>query len=316
VAIEPEVELAEGVGAAPVVVLRARGLWRDAFRETLRKRSAIVGVVLLALLVLMAIFAPLIAPYGPREVLLDTEDVHPRDPPCIHAFGCPEDQPQHILGIDKFGQDAFSRVVYGARVSLFSGFVAVSVAVMVGALLGLLAGFFGGAVDTATMRVMDVFLAFPALLLAILIVTVLGYSQVNAILAVSIVTIPVYARLVRASVLGIRELDFVTADRALGVSHTRVMFHRVLPNALTPLVVQATLSIATAVLELAALGFVGLGGEEAAAEWGRMIAGERTAIFVAPWLVIAPGLMIMLNVLAFNLIGDGLRDALDPRLNR
>ena len=272
--------------------------------------------MILGFLVFLAVFAPLIAPYGPQEVLLDVEDVHPRDPPCIHLFGCPEDQPQHILGIDRNGQDEFSRVVYGARVSLISGFAAVTFAVILGTVLGLLAGFFGRGVDTVIMRIMDVFLAFPALLLAIAIVTVLGNGLFNAIIAISIVTIPIYARLVRSSVLSIREQDFVTADRALGVSSRRLIGHRILPNALTPLVVQATLSIATAVLELAALSFVGLGGSEAIPEWGRMISAERTAIFTAPWLVLAPGFMIMLNVLAFNLIGDGLRDALDPRLNR
>jgi peptide/nickel transport system permease protein len=335
-AIEPEVELAgtTSVGAPTEVgapILRARGLWRDAFRETARKKSAIVGLVILGLLVIMAIFAPVIAPYGPREVLLDTEDVHPRDPPCIHLFGCPEDQPQHILGIDNSGRDAFSRVVYGARISLIAGFVAVSFAVIVGTLLGLIAGFFGRWSDTAIMRVMDVFLAFPALLLAIALVTALQaagdkfpvlaevgerFGVFYAIIAISVVTIPIYARLVRSSVLSIREQDFVTADRALGVSSGRLLRHRVLPNALTPLVVQATLSIATAVLELAALSFVGLGGDPSTPEWGRMISAERNAIFTAPWLVLAPGIMIMFNVLAFNLIGDGLRDALDPRLNR
>jgi peptide/nickel transport system permease protein len=314
-AIEPEVELAETTTGS-TSILRVRGLWRDAFRETFRKKSAIVGAAILSFLVFVAVFAPVLASYGPQEVLLDTEDVSPRDPPCIHLFGCPDDQPQHILGIDRNGQDYWSRLVYGARVSLVTGFAAVTFAVVIGTILGLLAGFFGRWVDTLTMRVMDVFLAFPALLLAIAIVTVLGNGLFNAIIAISIVTIPIYARLVRSSVLTIREQDFVTADRALGVTSNRLIGHRILPNALTPLVVQATLSIATAVLELAALSFVGLGGSERIPEWGRMIAAERTAIFTAPWLVMAPGIMIMLNVLAFNLIGDGLRDALDPRLNR
>lgn len=329
-AIQPEVELIQTTeGGVPA--LRAKGLWRDAFRETGRKRSARVGAVILGFLVLVAVFAPVIAPYGEREVLLGTEDVHPRDPPCIHVSGCPEEQPQHLLGIDNSGRDAFSRLVYGARVSLAAGFAAVTLAVIVGTVLGLIAGFFGRWSDTVIMRVMDVFLAFPALLLAIALVTGLQeagdkfpwldslsrrFGVFYAVVAISVVTIPIYARLVRSSVLSIREQDFVTADRALGVPSGRLLRHRVLPNALTPLVVQATLSIATAVLELAALGFVGLGGDPATAEWGRMISDERTAIFTAPVLVMAPGVMIMLNVLAFNLIGDGLRDALDPRLNR
>jgi peptide/nickel transport system permease protein len=192
----------------------------------------------------------------------------------------------------------------------------VSFAVVIGTALGLAAGFFGGRLDNVLMRTMDVFLAFPALLLAIAIVTARGPGLFNAILAVSIVTIPVYARVVRSRALSVREQDFVAADRALGASDLRILTHRVLPNSLTPLVVQATLGIATAVLELAALSFVGLGGDPDQAEWGRMLALERNQLFTSPHLVFYPGLMIMLNVLAFNLVGDGLRDALDPRLNR
>ncbi|HEY8524116.1 MAG TPA: ABC transporter permease [Acidimicrobiales bacterium] len=317
---------------------RERGLWRDAFRDLRRKRSAAVGLAILAVLVLLAVFAPIIAPYGEREVLIESEGLRPRAEPCIHVnvdwipnvpvleqlenflhangFSCPSSEPQHLMGLDGNGRDVFSRILYGARISLLAGAVAVSFAVVVGTALGLAAGYVGGRFDNVVMRAMDVFLAFPALLLAIAIVTARGPGLFNAIIAVSIVTIPVYARVVRSRVLSVREQDFVAADRALGVSNARIVLHRVLPNSLTPLVVQATLGIATAVLELAALSFVGLGGDPDQAEWGRMLALERNQLFTSPHLVFYPGVMIMLNVLAFNLIGDGLRDALDPRLNR
>jgi peptide/nickel transport system permease protein len=291
------------------------GLWRDAFKELRRKKSAVAGAWMLLILLLVAIFAPVLAPYDPSEVLFD-QGASPRDKPCIHLLGCDEDLSQHILGIDGNGRDFFSRMLFGARISLIAGFAAVSFAVVAGTLIGLVAGFFGGRVDNVMMRLMDVLLAFPALLLAITVVTVLGPGLINAILAISVVTIPAYARVVRSSVLSVREQDFVAADRALGVGNLRLLFNRILPNSLTPLVVQATLGVATAVLEIAALSFLGLGVQPPTAEWGSMLASERNNVFTAPHLVFFPGLAIMWNVLAFNLLGDGLRDALDPRLNR
>jgi len=315
VAIE-ELPLAVPPGEVAEPARRSRGLWGDAFRELLRKRSAVIGLVMLAVLVLVAVFAPLVAPYDPNEVLLGQEGVTLRDPPCVHLFGCDDAKPQHIAGIDGNGRDEFSRLVFGARISLVAGLGAVTFAVLVGTLLGLVAGYFGGWLGNVIMRIMDVLLAFPALLLAITIITVLGPGLFNAILAITIVTIPVYARVVRASVLSIREMDFVDADRALGVSSARILWHRILPNSLTPLVVQATLGIATAVLEVAALSFLGLGIQPPSAEWGSMLASERNQVFTSPHLVFFPGLAIMVNLLAFNLIGDGFRDALDPRLNR
>ena len=263
----------------------------------------------------MAVFAPFIAPYGPNEVLLGT-GVKVREAPCIHLFGCDESQPQHIAGIDGNGRDEFSRLVYGARVSLIAGLAAVAIALTVGTLIGLIAGYYGRWSDSVLMRCMDVLLAFPALLLAIFIVTVLGRGLLNAVIAISLVSIPIYARVVRSSVLTIREQDYIAADRALGASSLRILHHRVLPNALTPLVVQATLGVATAVLEVAALSFLGLGVQAPTAEWGSMLAAERNQVFTAFHLVLFPGLLIMINVLAFNLLGDGFRDALDPRLNR
>ncbi len=310
--LEPPVT-PQGVELTPV--LRSHGLWRDALRSTLRLKSAKVGLVLLLFLVVLAVFAPLIAPYGPNEVLLGT-GVKVREPPCIHLFGCAADKPQHIMGIDGNGRDEFSRIVYGSRISLLAGFAAVAVGVVIGTLLGLLAGFYGRWSDNVIMRCMDVLLAFPALLLAITIVTVLGRGLVNAVVAIALVSIPVYARIVRSSVLSIREQDFVAADRALGVSNRRILAHRIFPNSVTPLVVQSTLGIATAVLEIAALSFLGLGVQPPTAEWGSMLAAERNNVFTAFFLVLFPGIMIMINVLAFNLLGDGLRDALDPRLNK
>ncbi len=305
-----------GLGAYQAeTVLRSRGLWRDALRETTRKTSARVGLAILAFLLFLAAFAPLIAPYGPNEVLLGT-GVKVREPPCIHLFGCPDSKPQHLLGIDGNGRDFFSRLVYGARISLLTGFAAVAVALVIGTIIGLVSGFYGRWLDNVLMRCMDVLLAFPALLLAIIVVTVLGPGLMNAVLAISIVSIPVYARVVRASVLSIREQEFIAADRALGASSTRLLWHRVLPNSLTPLVVAATLGVATAVLDVAALSFIGLGVQPPTAEWGSLLAAERNPVFSAWFLVVFPGILIMLNVLAFNLIGDGLRDALDPRLNR
>jgi peptide/nickel transport system permease protein len=235
----------------------------------------------------------------------------------VHPLlGCDDSKPQHIMGIDGNGRDEFSRIVYGARISLLAGFAAVVVALVVGTVLGLVSGFYGRWSDTLIMRCMDVLLAFPALLLAITIVTVLGRGLVNAVIAISLVSIPVYARIVRASVLSIRDQDFVAADRALGASSQRILWHRVFPNSLTPLIVQATLGIATAVLEVAALSFLGLGVQPPTAEWGSMLAAERNQVFTSFFLVLFPGIMIMINVLAFNLLGDGLRDALDPRLNK
>jgi peptide/nickel transport system permease protein len=273
-------------------------------------------MIMLGVLLFVAVFAPLLAPFGPNEVLLG-QGVVPRENPCVHLLNwCADDAPQHLPGTDGNGRDQLSRIVFATRVSLTAGLGAVSFAVVIGTFIGLVAGFYGRWFDNVLMRVMDVLLAFPALLLAIFIVTVFGPGLFNAILAISIVSIPIYARVVRSTVLSVREADFVRADVALGVSTPRLIWHRVLPNSLTPLVVQATLGVATAVLEIAALSFLGLGVQPPTAEWGSMLAAERNQVFTAPHLVFFPGFAIMWNVLAFNLLGDGLRDALDPRLNR
>lgn len=292
-------------------------LRRDTIRNIFRQRSAVVGFVLLGFLLFIALFAPFIAPYEPNLSMLDTGEGGVRgSPPCIHVLGCPEDQPQHLMGLDSNLRDTFSRVIYGSRFSLLIGFVTVTLAILIGALIGALAGFFSGTTDNVLMRIMDVVLSFPSLILAITIVTVLGTGLMNAMLAIAIVSIPIYARVMRASVLSIREQDFVTASRALGESSLGTLRRRILPNALTPLIVAGTLGIGGAILEVAALSFVGVGAQPPTAEWGQMISENRNLFFSAPHLILFPGIAITISVLAFNLIGDGLRDALDPRANR
>ena len=294
--------------------LKSVSLWQITWRRLFRRRSAVVGLVILGILVLIALTCQWIAPYDPLQVLLGTETVKARQAPCIHALGCPADQSQHIMGIDGNIRDQFSRLLYGARLSLMIGFTTVIFAIVIGTILGALSGYFGGWTDNVIMRFMDVLLAFPSLLLAIAIVTVLGPGLQNALLAIGIVSIPAYARVMRASVLTIREMDYVSATRALGGNTVQILFRRILPNALTPLIVQGTLGIATAILDAAALSFLGLGAQPPTPEWGAMLGSERNQVFTAPHLVFYPGIAIMITVLAFNLLGDGLRDALDPRL--
>jgi ABC-type dipeptide/oligopeptide/nickel transport system permease subunit len=306
--------------------LRARrptNLWRDTLGEILRQRSAVAGLAILGVILFAAVFANVIAPYDP-EVPIRGVGAERLTGPCIHLLGCPDTQPQFLMGVDQNGRDVFSRVIFGARVSLQVGIVTVGMAILVGTLIGSIAGYVGGWVDNIFMRVMDVLLAFPALVLAIFLATAfrtlalpfLDDPLFNAMLAIGIVAIPVYARVMRASVLSVRERDFVTASRALGESGGGILLRRILPNALTPLIVQGTLGIATAILEVAALSFLGIGAREPTPEWGSMIGLVRNQMFSAPHLVIFPGIALALSVLAFNLLGDGVRDALDPRLNR
>lgn len=292
-------------------------LRRDTVRNILRQRTAVIGLTILGFLVLIAIFADVIAPYPPNVSMLDLGIEGSRgDPPCIHILGCPADQSQHIMGLDSNLRDSFSRVIHGSRVSLLIGIVTVTIAIIIGTAIGAVAGYLSGTSDNILMRLMDVVLSFPSLILAIAIVTVLGTGLYNAMIAIAIVSIPIYARVMRASVLSVRENDFVTASRALGESSRGILSRRILPNAMTPLIVQGTLGIGGAILEVAALSFVGLGAQPPTAEWGSMIAQDRNLFFSAPHLIFFPGLAITLSVLAFNLIGDGMRDALDPRLNR
>jgi len=295
----------------PLTTIASRSPLQNALRRFSRHRSAQVGMFILGFLVFIAIFAPALAPYDPIKPL---RDVKRRTPPCIHLLGCPADQPQHFFGIDGNQRDMLSRIIYGSRLSLEIGVATVTFAIVTGVLLGAVAGYAGGWTDNIIMRIMDVLLAFPSLLLSIAIVAVLGPGLINALLAISFVSIPVYARIVRASVLQVKEQDFVSASRALGSSPIGILISHVLPNALTPLIVQATLGIASAILDAAALSFLGLGAAPPTPEWGLMLGEERSSVFNAPHLVFIPGIAIMLTVLAFNLLGDGLRDALDPRL--
>jgi ABC-type dipeptide/oligopeptide/nickel transport system permease subunit len=306
----------ETASTATVAERAPRSPTQDALRALFRTKSAIIGMVILVILLIVAVAAPVIAPYEPNKVLIGLEQIKMRSGPCIHLLGCPQDKPQHILGVDGNVRDFFSRIVYGARVSLFVGFATVGFAIVIGTVLGAIAGFVGSWSDNVIMRIMDVLLAFPALLLAIAIVTVLGEGLTNALLAIGIVSIPTYARVARASVLSVKEWEFVTADRAVGVPNSRILARSILPHTLTPLIVVGTLGIATAILDAAALSFLGLGAQPPMAEWGSMLGQERNQVFTAPHLVFFPGLMIMVTVLAFNLLGDGLRDALDPRLRK
>jgi ABC-type dipeptide/oligopeptide/nickel transport system permease subunit len=297
----------------------SEGVWRDALKNLLRNRSANVGLIIIALLLLMAIFAPQLATYDPLQSMIG-QPGHtgrlPAKPPCIHLLGCSVEEPEHLMGLDLNARDMWSRWVYGSRVSLFVGVTSVSFSILLGSIIGLIAGYAGGFVDNLLMRLMDVLLAFPSLLLAIAIVTVLGPGLQNALMAIALVAIPVYARLARASVLSVKETEYVTANRALGAAPARILFIQIMPNAITPLIVQGTLGIGTAVLEAAALSFLGLGAQPPTPEWGAMLNEARSYVFTAPHLVFFPGLAIMITVLGFNLLGDGMRDALDPRLNR
>ncbi len=292
----------------------SNSLWRLTLRRLFRQRSAIIGLSILSVLLIMAIFAPYIAPYEPTQDFIGVEGVRRRDSPCIHLLGCPKEQPQFLLGLDGNARDVFSRMLYGTRVSLQIGFTVITIAIFSGTFLGSIAGYAGGWIDNLIMRIMDIVLAFPFFLLAIALVFVLGPSLTNAMLAIAIVSIPTYARVVRSTVLSVRETAYVEASRALGASHWQILFGRILPNALPPLIVLGTLGFATAILDTAALSFLGLGAQPPMPEWGTMLGSERNQIFSAPHLVFVPGVAISITVLAFNLLGDGLRDALDPRL--
>jgi ABC-type dipeptide/oligopeptide/nickel transport system permease subunit len=296
--------------------------WREVGRRLWRSRSARVGLVIIAVELFIAFIGPLLLVYNPIDYT-DPGNVT-RQPPCIHILGCSTDKPQHLFGTDSRGRDVFSRVVDATRVSLFIGVITVTFGIVVGTVIGALSGFVGGWIDNVFMRFMDVLLAFPSLLLSIALVAILRALIVGgaisplfpALFAIGIVAIPIYARIVRATVLQVREQDFVAADRALGASQWRLLFHRILPNSLTPLMVAGTLGVATAILDAAALGFLGLGQQPPFPEWGSMLGQERSSVLNAPHLLIFPGVAIMITVLAFNLVGDGLRDALDPRLYR
>ena len=280
------------------------GLWRDAWRRLKRNPGAIVGFALVGLFVLVATFAPLIA----------IEDPTAGDLSRLEGSCCPGPSPEHPFGIDQQGRDEFSRVVYGARYSLLIGVVAVAVGLSFGLVLGAVAGYFGGVVDSVIMRLMDIMLAVPGLLLAIGVVAALGPGLTEIMIAVGVTQIPIFARLLRGSVLAAKENDFVLAARAVGVPRRSILVGHIVPNSLSPVLVQGTLAMATAIIDVAGLGFLGLGPPDpATAEWGTMLTDTTRYLQTAPHLALIPGAAIIVAVLGFNLIGDGLREALDPR---
>lgn len=280
---------------------KSRGLMRDAMRRLVSGWNGRVGLAIIVLTVLIGVLAPMVDPYDPTT---DSDLANARLEPSW----------EHPFGTDRLGRDMFRRVIHGTRISLMIGFVVVFVSGTIGTVLGLIAGYFGKTVDTVIMRLMDILLAFPAILLAIAIVAVRGPGLFNTILAVAIVGIPGYARVVRSMVLSLRERDYVDAARMIGVGNARIMFGHILPNSLSPLIVQATLGVGGAILFAAALGFLGLGVQPPRPEWGAMISDGIPFLRQSPYLVFYPGIAIMITVLGFNLLGDGLRDALDPQL--
>jgi dipeptide transport system permease protein len=271
-------------------------------------RGAVIGLVVVILLVLMAVFAGSIAPHPPDEQYRD----HFLAPPVWQDGG----SWTFVLGTDAVGRDMLSRIIFGARFSLFIGFFVVTLALSSGILLGLIAGYARGYVETFIMRVMDIILAFPSLLLALVLVAILGPSLINAMIAIAVVLQPHFVRLTRAAVITETTKDYVTASRVAGAGALRLMFITVLPNCMAPLIVQATLSFSTAILDAAALGFLGMGAQPPTPEWGTLLADAREFILRAWWATTFPGLAILITVLSFNIMGDGLRDALDPKLKR
>jgi peptide/nickel transport system permease protein len=298
-------DVASGTTSAVVRVAprASRGLWRDAFRRLLRNGPAILGLVFIAVFVAGAVLAPLIAPYDPSAGNLALS----KQGPTL----------AHLMGTDLLGRDELSRVLYGARISLAVGVVAVFFGLIFGVAAGAVAGGVGGRVDTVLMRITDVLLAVPGILLAIGIVAWLGHGQVQIMLAVGVSYAPIFARLLRGSLLALREADFVTAARAEGATPVRILLRHLMPNALTPLIVQSTLAMATAIIDVAGLGFLGLGpGDPRVAEWGEMLTDSARFLQNAPYLILFPGAAIVISAIGFNLLGDGLREAIDPRLKR
>ncbi|MEW9677405.1 ABC transporter permease [Lentibacillus sp. L22] len=275
----------------------------DIWRVFRKNKLALVGAGILAFFILLALFAGMLAPEG-----IDDQKVNQPEELLHSPSGA------YWLGTDEFGRDILSRVMYGARLSLWVGFSSVVGSVIVGVILGILAGYYGRWLDILISRIFDIMLAFPSILLAIAIVAMLGPSLQNALIAIALVNVPIFGRLIRSTVLSLKEEEYVEAARSIGMRDSRILFHHILPNSLAPIIVQGTLSIATAILDAAALGFLGLGAQPPDPEWGRMLADSRNLIQEAPWTVIFPGICIMLTVLGFNLVGDGLRDALDPKM--
>ncbi len=276
--------------------------WRDAWRSFKKNKIALAGTFIVIFFIFIAIFAPLLMPYEPNEQIL------------LDRFEAPSST--HWFGTDDFGRDILSRVIMGARISLMVGFTAVIGSIIVGSLLGVVAGFYGRWIDTIISRIFDIMLAFPSILLAIAIVAILGPDLQNALIAIAIVNVPLFGRLIRSKVLSVKEEEYITAARAIGMSNFRILTHHIIPNSISPVIVQGTLAIATAIIEVAALSFLGLGAQSPDLDWGKMLDDSRAYFVQAPWTMIFPGLAIMLTVLGFNLMGDGLRDAMDPKMKQ
>lgn len=292
----------------PTAVKAPPGPFREVWQDFSRNRGALLGLAIVVLLVLAAVFADVVAPHSPIEQFRS----HVLVPPAWQEGG----SWLFPLGTDDIGRDILSRLIHGARLSLFIGLIVVTLSLVVGVSLGLAAGYYGGALDILVMRAMDILLALPSLLLAIVVAAILGPGLVNVAIAVSVVIVPHYARLTRAAVLAEKNREYVTAARVAGAGDLRLMVVTILPNCLAPLIVQATLGFSTAILDAAALGFLGLGAQPPTPEWGTMLSSSLQFLQRAWWVVTFPGLAILITVLAFNLMGDGLRDALDPKLKR
>jgi peptide/nickel transport system permease protein len=274
--------------------------WRDLLYRFRRSKGAMIGLVIMVLLAIAAIFAPIISPYDPIKI----DPAH-----SLYSPGSP-----YLFGTDQYGRDIFSRVIYGSRVSLVIGLISVGIAMVIGVTVGLVSGYYGHWIDSILMRIIDVMLAFPGILLALAIVSILGPSVRNMMIAVGISAIPEYARLTRGSVLSAREALYVDAARVIGVPNRTILWRHLLPNVVTPIIVAATLGVGSAILTAAALSFLGLGAQPPQAEWGRMLSDGRAYLQSQWWISTFPGLAIMVAVLAMNMLGDGLRDALDPRM--
>lgn len=294
--------------AEPQINVTRAAMLREFWYYFSLNRGAVIGLTVFILLVLTALFAPLLAPHSPI--------VQYRDALLTPPSWLPGGRPEYVLGTDAVGRDILSRLIHGARFSMLIGTVVVILALTSGTILGLVAGFFRGWIDGVLMRIMDLILAFPSLLLALVLVAILGPGLINTMIAIAIVLQPHFVRLTRSAVLGELGKEYVVAARVAGAGNLRLMFRTILPNCLAPLIVQATLSFSTAILDAAALGFLGLGAQPPTPEWGTMLAEARQFILRAWWVVTFPGLAILVTVLAINLVGDGLRDALDPKLKR
>lgn len=283
---------------------KKRSQTKEIWRRLKKNKMAILGLIILIILLLLAIFADVIADY---ETVVIKQNLAER---------LQGPSSKHLLGTDEFGRDILARMIHGARVSIKVGIFAVGISIIIGGFLGAISGFYGGLIDNIIMRIMDIFLAVPSILLAIAIVSALGPSILNLMIAISVSSVPSYARIVRASVLSIRDQEFIEAAKAIGASNTRIILKHIIPNSLAPVIVQGTLGVASAILSIAGLSFIGLGIQPPDPEWGSMLSGGRQYLRYAWWVTTFPGVAIMITILSLNLLGDGLRDALDPRLKQ